>query len=253
MTLLTPIIGGFGLFLIVIGLITSGVNGAVTMAALFALLTGLYTVLTNRPSWTKLAGRKMGLITVGVSVVALIVDGLIAPSTERTVPVTVAKQATPAIPEPTESASPSPTALPKPSASPSAAPDADLVDIETFVEVDGDPVAPQNQLAYDTTALALLETLPIKGCAPKTGYDRDQFGQAWADVDRNSCDTRNDMLNRDLTQIVHANSVPCKVQFGVLDVPYTGSVIPFRRGQETSIDVQIDHIVALSDAWQKGA
>ncbi|WP_241522026.1 GmrSD restriction endonuclease domain-containing protein [Arthrobacter pityocampae] len=99
----------------------------------------------------------------------------------------------------------------------------------------------------------MLETLPVKGRAPKTGYDREEFGQAWADVDRNGCDTRNDMLNRDLTEIVHVNSVPCKVQSGLLDDPYTGTEIPFLRGQSTSSDVQIDHVVALSDAWQKGA
>ena len=52
-------------------------------------------------------------------------------------------------------------------------------------------------------AIATLETLPVKGRAPKTGYSRDQFGQAWADVNRNGCDTRNDMLKRDLTQILY--------------------------------------------------
>ncbi len=103
------------------------------------------------------------------------------------------------------------------------------------------------------TVLEALETVEIKGRAPKTGYNRDEFGPAWADVDRNGCDTRNDMLNRDLTDIVHTNSVPCKVQAGVLDDPYTGATIGFERGQETSTLVQIDHVVALSDAWQKGA
>ena len=44
--------------------------------------------------------------------------------------------------------------------------------------------------------------LDVKGRAPKTGYDRDQYGQAWKDVDRNGCDTRNDILRRDLTAIV---------------------------------------------------
>lgn len=103
------------------------------------------------------------------------------------------------------------------------------------------------------TALALLEEIPVKGRAPKTGYSRDEFGPAWADVDRNGCDTRNDILNRDLTEVVHTNSVPCKVESGVLDDPYTGTVIHFQRGQDTSAAVQIEHSVALSDAWQKGA
>ncbi|MFJ5693310.1 DUF1524 domain-containing protein [Arthrobacter sp. NPDC093125] len=98
-----------------------------------------------------------------------------------------------------------------------------------------------------------MATLPIKGRAPKTGYDRDLFGQAWSDVDRNGCDTRNDTLKRDLTSITFTNTVPCKVQTGILADPYTGTTISFLRGAATSSDVQIDHVVALSDAWQKGA
>jgi hypothetical protein len=106
---------------------------------------------------------------------------------------------------------------------------------------------------FATKAIDLLATLPIKGRAPKTGYDRELFGQAWLDVDRNGCDTRNDILKRDLTGITYTNSVPCKVQTGTLADPYTGTSISFLRGNGTSTAVQIDHVVALSDAWQKGA
>ncbi|MDV8149681.1 DUF1524 domain-containing protein [Arthrobacter sp. B10-11] len=113
--------------------------------------------------------------------------------------------------------------------------------------------APKTQPAFATKAIDLLATLPIKGRAPKTGYDRALFGQAWADVDRNGCDTRNDTLERDLTGIKYTNSVPCKVQSGTLADPYTGTSINFLRGSATSSAVQIDHVVALSDAWQKGA
>ncbi|WLQ05027.1 GmrSD restriction endonuclease domain-containing protein [Arthrobacter oryzae] len=113
--------------------------------------------------------------------------------------------------------------------------------------------APKTQPAFATKAIDLLATLPIKGRAPKTGYDRALFGQAWADVDRNGCDTRNDTLKRDLTGIKYTNSVPCKVQSGTLADPYTGTTINFLRGSATSSAVQIDHVVALSDAWQKGA
>ena len=113
--------------------------------------------------------------------------------------------------------------------------------------------APKAQPAFATKAIDLLATLPIKGRAPKTGYDRALFGQAWLDVDRNGCDTRNDMLKRDLTGITFTNSVPCKVQSGTLADPYTGTTISFLRGSATSSAVQIDHVVALSDAWQKGA
>jgi hypothetical protein len=113
--------------------------------------------------------------------------------------------------------------------------------------------APKAQPAFATKAIDLLAALPIKGRAPKTGYDRALFGPAWLDVDRNGCDTRNDMLKRDLMAITYTNSVPCKVQSGTLADPYTGTTISFLRGNTTSSAVQIDHVVALSDAWQKGA
>ncbi|OMH24846.1 deoxyribonuclease [Tersicoccus phoenicis] len=103
------------------------------------------------------------------------------------------------------------------------------------------------------TARAQLAALQVKGRAPLTGYSRDQFGQAWLDVDRNGCDTRNDMLRAQLTAVVFANSGQCRVASGTLADPYTGTTIPFVRGQGTSEKVQIDHLVALADAWQKGA
>jgi hypothetical protein len=96
--------------------------------------------------------------------------------------------------------------------------------------------------------------VPVKGRAPKTGYSRDQFGPAWADVDRNGCDTRNDILARDLTgDVVKPGTHGCVVLSGTLAEPYAGRPLAFRRGQATSTAVQIDHVVALSDAWQKGA
>lgn len=103
-------------------------------------------------------------------------------------------------------------------------------------------------------ATAVLETLAVKGRAPKTGYTRAQFGQAWADVDRNGCDTRNDMLKRDLTAITYkAGTRNCVVASGILIDRYSGETINFVRGNVTSMEVQIDHVVALSNAWQTGA
>ena len=101
-------------------------------------------------------------------------------------------------------------------------------------------------------ATAVMKTLIVKGRAPKTGYSRAQFGPAWADVDHNGCDTRNDILRRDLTSAVYRSGT-CVILSGILHDPYGGSVISFRRGRATSPAVQIDHVVALSDAWQKGA
>ena len=104
------------------------------------------------------------------------------------------------------------------------------------------------------TALTALASLPVKGRAPKTGYSRDQFGQAWADVDRNGCDTRNDILTRDLTSTTYKPGTRnCLVLTGTLNDPYSGRQIPFTRGEATSSAIQIDHVVALSDAWQTGA
>ena len=101
-------------------------------------------------------------------------------------------------------------------------------------------------------ATEVLAELPVKGRSPKTGYDREgQFGTPWIDVDRNGCDTRNDVLRRDLTDAVLAG--PCKVMSGTLVDPYTAQTIGFVRGNTTSTLVQIDHVVSLSDAWQKGA
>lgn len=103
-------------------------------------------------------------------------------------------------------------------------------------------------------AAVALASLPVKGRAPRTGYTREQFGAAWSDVDRNGCDQRNDVLARDMTrETVKAGTRNCVVLTGTLEDPYTGRSIPFTRGQGTSEAVQIDHVVALSDAWQKGA
>lgn len=103
-------------------------------------------------------------------------------------------------------------------------------------------------------AVDMLATLPVKGRAPKTGYARTQFGAAWSDVDHNGCDTRNDILKRDMTNVTFKSGThDCVVKTGTLNDPYTGKTINFVRGQHTSTAVQIDHVVALSDAWQKGA
>ncbi|MEV6385244.1 HNH endonuclease family protein [Streptomyces sp. NPDC051773] len=99
-------------------------------------------------------------------------------------------------------------------------------------------------------AYAAAEALTVKGRAPKNNYDRDEFGSPWADTDSNSCDTRDDILKRDLDE-VKFRADDCTVVSGVLDPdPYTGEDVPYVRGRSR---IDVDHIVALSDAWQKGA
>ena len=100
------------------------------------------------------------------------------------------------------------------------------------------------------TALAATSRLSVGGRGPKTGYTREEFGQTWFDTDRNGCDTRNDVLRRDLVERTMKNA--CKVLTGSLAPdPYTGVTVRFVYGGSSEVDV--DHAVALSDAWQKGA
>lgn len=100
----------------------------------------------------------------------------------------------------------------------------------------------------ESPAIDALAKLPVKGRAAKTGYARTQFGNGWADVQ--GCSTREIILNRDM---VDKKVEDCKVMSGTLHDPYTGKDIAFTRGAQTSAAVQIDHVVALSNAWQTGA
>jgi hypothetical protein len=103
-----------------------------------------------------------------------------------------------------------------------------------------------------TSATALLATLPVKPALSISGYQRTvDFGTAWLDENHNGCDTRNDILSRDLTSPTKSGS--CTVLTGILVSPYTGATIDFVRGEKTSTLVQIDHLVALGDAWETGA
>jgi hypothetical protein len=113
---------------------------------------------------------------------------------------------------------------------------------EVYQQVYGEePVTAQG------SAAEALETLAVKGRAPKTGYARTEFGNGWST--QNGCDTRNIILFRDLQQVVTDDE--CKVLSGILDDPYTQTKIQFVRAEGEK--VQIDHVIALSDAWQKGA
>jgi hypothetical protein len=108
--------------------------------------------------------------------------------------------------------------------------------------------------ATEVTASSVLSTLAVKGRAPKTGYDRHALFGGWADPDGNGCDARNDVLARDLTtKVFGTGRDKCLVLSGTLVDPYSGKKIDFTRGQGTSTLVPIDHVVAVSDAWQKGA
>ncbi|WP_371416483.1 HNH endonuclease family protein [Pseudarthrobacter sp. NIBRBAC000502770] len=238
------------------GALGGGIGGALIVLGISTALTGLYVLLTGRRSWAWLpAKRKAGAVAIAAAL-ALFIGGAAALPRVAGADLEAASSESTAKAAPAK-ASPTATAKASPSATPTATPTdtGEPLDPESpSVLAAGAPAAaPNAQPAYASKALDVLATLPIKGRAPKTGYDRAQFGQAWADVDRNGCDTRNDILKRDLTGVSYTNSVPCKVQSGTLADPYTGKTISFARGSATSSAVQIDHVVALSDAWQKGA
>ena len=102
-----------------------------------------------------------------------------------------------------------------------------------------------------------LKQLQVRGWDRTTDFKRSQFGEAWSDdvnveFGHNGCNTRDDILRRDLQNLV-VRPGTCFAESGTLLDPYTGATIAFVRGPDTSSTVQIDHVVALADAWYKGA
>ncbi len=214
--------------LTLLGGFSSGLFGAAVFFGLTIFGTGLWHAAVGRSWLSPLLpqGRRVGVFSLVIGLVAMIVGTAIAPQVDE-------RDLTPVA-----SASPSPSPSPPPStSSPPASPSPTTSTTDT-----------------DGAVVAALAQLDVKGRAPKTGYSREAFGQKWADVDRNGCDTRNDILRRDLEE---ARTTPgshgCTVMTGTLQDPYTGNAMGFVRGTGTSGEIHIDHVVALSDAWQKGA
>ena len=122
---------------------------------------------------------------------------------------------------------------------------------ETMAEAES--VADSTIAAESSGPLAaeVLEKLEIKGRAPKTGYARTEFYNSWPKID--GCNLRQRILKRELGESAVLDSDNCTVLSGEYDEPYTGSHLVFYQKSDLSNGVQIDHVVALSDAWQKGA
>lgn len=119
---------------------------------------------------------------------------------------------------------------------------------QTAISPSESPVASPSAVATGD-AVEALNQIEVKGRAPKTGYTRTQFGDGWET--KQGCDTRNIILHRDLVNTVVDDA--CRIVSGTLNDPYTGNAINFTRGETSSQAVQIDHVVALSNAWQTGA
>ena len=237
---LTWIMLGVSQVLLLVAASTGGFFGLFTMVSAIGALTAIYVLATGRQSWAVIPTRKVAAVTLAGALVVGIFGSSLAPASVDTNLASTSSQ-------PTTTAAPSPTPTPLPFTEEAPADPA-----TTTPASEAASIVLADTAATDMTAIALLATLPVKGREPKTGYDRSGgFGTAWLDVDQNGCDTRNDILARDLTGTVKSDS--CRVLTGTLVGPYTGKTISFVRGNSTSSLVQIDHVVALSNAWQTGA
>lgn len=108
--------------------------------------------------------------------------------------------------------------------------------------------------SVQTDLVKAISKLPEAQWKSATAYDRSEFGIRWAEIDHNGCDTRNDILRRDLSAVkTKAGTHDCTVLSGTFTEPYTGKYQQFQKGAETSSKIQIDHVVALSNAWKTGA
>jgi len=122
-----------------------------------------------------------------------------------------------------------------------------------WAQVRPPPGFPVEAERVQTAIEALPELMVVPEPLDLQEYEREHFGPPWYDLDGNGCDTRNDMLTHWLQDLTFDPVQPCLVVTGTLDDPYTGRQITFQRGPDTSGEVQIDHVVALADAWRKGA
>ncbi len=243
--------GALALLAILMGA-TSGIGGVLMGVSFVVIGAGAWAALTGR-TWVGRVGRKAGGVLAGVGF-GLLLTGAVVGAATSSVPTEAREEptvtATPAT-SPKEASSPAPAVVVGPETSPSPSPSSSPSPSPT--PTTPEPAVPEVVESEPTTALAALALLEVRPRDAKTGYDRDLFGYRAVDLDRNGCDTRNDILGRDLTGVVFKPGTrDCVVMSGVLFDPYTANAVVFERGDGGNL-VQIDHVVAMSDAWQKGA
>jgi len=222
---------------LVIVTVAAGSTGFLLGLGNVAILLGIVTLIRGRLLWAWLPNRRAATVVLVAGLVILMVGALLDPSNVGSQASAVSK-GLPTVVTPTPRPTDAVTATPGPTATPTATP---------------------SPTPKPGTALAVAAALIVKGRAPKKGYERTNFGAPWTDDaavpdGHNGCDTRNDILRRDLAPVtVRAGTNGCLVMSGTLTDPYTGTQLAFRRDVGTSTLVQIDHVVALGDSWQKGA
>lgn len=108
-------------------------------------------------------------------------------------------------------------------------------------------------------ASRLLRQLPTVDDTPADAYDRDAYGEAWADVDHNGCNQRDDVLMRDVVEgtVTVGSQDGCDhdVLAGAWRDPYTGKLLRFDDLKDLvqAQSITIDHLVPLAEAHRSGA
>ncbi|MFI6869931.1 HNH endonuclease family protein [Nocardia sp. NPDC050406] len=128
----------------------------------------------------------------------------------------------------------------------------------------GQPVAPAPGSPARAEIERLLDAVRVVPERPHPGgYERGcksgqgcVFGPAWSDDTdapggHDGCDTRNNVLARQLTDVVFKTGSNCVVVAGTLNDPYTGKRLTFAKAEAK--DIQIDHVYSLAAAWDMGA
>ena len=256
-----------GLTVLVISLFITGCGAAGFSGGL--MIVGILLALTGLLAFAVAGGdgavKAMGVTFLIVAGIVTIIAMVIAPSGQRSPAASVravwdgttgrvaffsaAEPTAVSIAEPEAEAA---TGSPSPGRTPAVA---------SHVEATAAPYNPLATARFDS-ALEQLDRIPVKARDTKVDYDRGYFGAGWFDPDGNFCGTRDDILRRDLTDIIiEPNTRECGVKSGTLDDPYTAKVIAYKRKASDlngslpweGTTVQIDHVVALADAWDKGA
>lgn len=239
-------LGWSALFLVaVLGAATSGVSGLVILSGLFVAVVAVVALIRGRVGWAHLRSRAAGGAALAAAVALFAVGGATADPQPSPV--------TPDIASASSTSQSAPASVPAATATPTTGTSSAAVASKAPATRPPTP-APASATApapapapAKGAALAAVADLTVKGRAAKTGYSRDQFGPARFDTDRNGCDTRNDILRRDLVDRSMKNS--CKVVAGSLAPdPYTGTSIRFEYGGASEVD--IDHVISVAATKQ---
>ncbi len=82
-------------------------------------------------------------------------------------------------------------------------------------------------------------------------YSRDSLPTDWKDLDGNGCNTREDILKK-YTSEYTGRFDGCKIKSGKFYDYYNGKFLRYDKSVDTGGGIQIDHIVAIGNAWISG-